>query len=244
MSKFSRLKANLGFWEAAQLYVQMRNKGYKDVRMKKIEHPFTLRKNPYDYVTFEEVLLKKSYELPAGVKPARIIDGGGNIGLTAVFFANRFPEAKIITVEPDKDNFELLSANCSSYKNITCMNAGIWNRPAHLTIIDQGHGNNAFTVEEVAVAVPGSVAAVSIESIRQSQQWDTIDVVKLDIEGSEKQVFEKEYESWLPRTKVLFIELHDRMVKGCSKAVFAAMSKYDFNCEIAGENLLFVNTAL
>lgn len=182
--------------------------------------------------------------LPAGTAPASIIDGGGNIGLTAVFFANNFPSAKIVTVEPDTDNFKLLEANCLPYENITPVKAGIWSHPAQLKVVDKGFGNNAFTVQEVDVNTAGSITALGIEDIRQKEKWDTIDVVKLDIEGSEKQVFEKNYESWLPKTRILFIELHDRMVPGSSKAVFAAVSKYDFTCVIAGENLLFVNKAL
>ena len=241
MSKFSRLKEHLGFSEAARLYLQMKRKKYRGIQMKGLKHPFTLRNNPYDYVTFEEVLLKQSYQLPEGFTPRTIIDGGGNIGLTAVFFANRFPAATIITVEPDAANFKLLEANCLAYENITPVNAGIWSHSAHLAVIDSGGGNNAFTVQEVPGPSPGTITALSIPEIMQRQQWKTVDVVKLDIEGSEKQVFSENYESWLPAAKAVYVELHDRMVEGCSKAVFAAMSKFNFSCGIVGENLLFVN---
>lgn len=245
MSKFGRLKAELGFWDAVQLYYgQMRRKNYRDIKMKGIQYPFTLRKNPFDYATFEEVFVKKTYTLPAGISPATIIDGGGNIGLTAMFLANRFPDAKIITVEPDTDNFNLLEKNCFPYKNITPVKAGIWSRRAQLQVIDEGHGNNAFTVREVSTASPGTISAISIDDIRKEQGWETIDLVKLDIEGSEKQVFGENYESWLPVTRTLFVELHDRMLEGCSKAVFSAISRYNFTCGIAGENLLFVNKSL
>ena len=61
--------------------------------------------------------------------------------------------------------------------------------------------------------------------------------------GSEKTVFEHNYESWLPFVKVLVIELHDRMVKGASSAVFEAIGKYDFSFGIKGENIVFSNNA-
>ena len=71
--------------------------------------------------------------------------------------------------------------------------------------------------------------------------WDNCDIVKLDVEGSEKEIFSENYEGWLPKKKVLIVELHDRMKKGCRKAVFQAISRYDFSLQVAGENLVFTN---
>jgi hypothetical protein len=78
----------------------------------------------------------------------------------------------------------------------------------------------------------------------QEQGWTTLDVLKLDIEGSEKEVFEKNVEEWLPRTKMLIVEVHDNMRKGASKALFAAISKYDFTFSMHHENLVFINQNL
>ena len=71
-----------------------------------------------------------------------------------------------------------------------------------------------------------------------------IDIIKIDIEGSEKEVFAIHTDLWLPKTKTLIIELHDRIVPGCSKTVFKQISKYDFSMEIMGQNLLLNNLAL
>ena len=70
-----------------------------------------------------------------------------------------------------------------------------------------------------------------------------IDVLKLDIEGSEKEVFEEGYENWLPKTKLLLVELHDKMKKGCSRSVLNAVNKYDFSFDIKGENIIFTNNS-
>ena len=78
----------------------------------------------------------------------------------------------------------------------------------------------------------------------EEQGWDTLDVLKLDIEGSEKEVFEKNVEEWLPFTKMLIIEIHDNMRKGASKSVFTAISKYDFTFTMHHENLVFLNQHL
>ena len=200
-----------------------------------------MRKNPYDYATFEEVLLREDYNIDFGFEPRTIIDGGANIGLTSVFFANKFPNANIVAVEPEKENFQILQKNTNSYSNISLLNAGIWDHNTFLSVVDEGKGNNAFTVKEVPVNTENAIKALSVYEIMKQQDWSTIDILKLDIEGTEKNIFEKNYESWLPFVRVLIVELHDRMIEGSSEAVFNTISKYNFSKEIKGENHIFFN---
>ena len=200
-----------------------------------------MRKNPYDYATFEEVLLREDYNIDFGFEPRTIIDGGANIGLTSVFFANKFPNANIVAVEPEKENFQMLQKNTNSYSNISLLNAGIWDHNTFLSVVDEGKGNNAFTVKEVPVNTENAIKALSVYEIMKQQDWSTIDILKLDIEGTEKNIFEKNYESWLPFVRVLIVELHDRMIEGSSEAVFNTISKYNFTKEIKGENHIFFN---
>jgi len=244
MSRLSKLIKHLPFGEAIRFYIQMKTGNYADMRLKKLKHPFSLRNNPYDYATFEEVLLREAYHIDLGFEPQTIIDGGANIGLTAVYFANRYPGAKIVAIEPEDSNFKVLEHNTSHYPAISLVRAGIWNRRTNLSVVDGGVGNNAFMVKEVGPHHPGSLQALSIRDILQQQGWTHADVVKLDIEGSEKKVFESNYESWLPHVKVLIIELHDRMQPGCSETVLAALSNYHFSSEVKGENHIFYNRDL
>lgn len=211
------------------------------MRISRLQHPFTLRNNPHDYGTFEEVVVKEGYNVPLDFSPLTIIDGGGNIGLTAAYFATRFPHAQIVSFEPDRENFELLKQNTSGYPNIKPMNGGIWSHSANLVVRDTGLGNNGFMVEEVAAGTAGSIKAWGIADVMQQMNWTSCDLVKLDVEGSEKEIFSANYEKWLPHTKVLVVELHDRMKKGCSQSVFSAISRYNFSMDVAGENLVFTN---
>ena len=244
MSRFVKLKYHLGFAAAVKIYLRLKSRNLSGITMNGLAHPFTMRNNPSDYATFMEVLVREEYTVPFLFSPQTIIDAGGNIGLTAAFFANRFPAAAIVTIEPDKNNFEVLSKNVASYKNITGLNKGIWTQTSFLNVIDTGHGENSFIVEETTAPGKDSVEAIAINEIMQQQQWKTIDLLKIDIEGTEKNIFEKGFEQWLSDTKVLFVETHDRMKKGCSAAVFKAVSKYNFSCTVAGENFLFTNDDL
>lgn len=244
MSRFVKLKQYLGLAAAAKIYLQLKTGSLSGIKMKGLLHPFTMRNNPSDYATFMEVLVRKEYSLPFSFSPGTIIDAGGNIGLTAAFFASRFPNSAIVTIEPDKNNFGTLTQNTRLYKNIIPLNKGIWTQASFLNVIDTGQGENSFIVAETTAPTSTSVEAIAINEIMQQQQWKTIDLLKIDIEGTEKNIFEKGFEQWLPYTKVLFVETHDRVKKGCSAAVFKAISQYNFSCTIAGENFLFTNDDL
>jgi len=241
MSRFSILKKHLSFGEAASIYLKMKTGNWNNFNLKKLKYSFSFRNNPFDFATFEEVILKEDYNLTINFNPSTIIDGGANIGLTSVFFANKYPNADIVAVEPEEGNFEMLKKNTKNYGRISLIRSGIWSHSAILSVIDEGKGNNSFTVAEILSPKVDSINAISIYDIMQERSWDTIDILKLDIEGAEKNVFEKNFEQWLPRVKILIIEFHDRAVEGCSSTVLKALSNYNFCSEAKGENTIFYN---
>jgi FkbM family methyltransferase len=240
MSRFSILSSHLPFFTAWGIYRQLKGQQHVKAKLPGYAHPLQFRNNPHDFATFCEVSLEEAYQNELATADF-IIDGGGNIGLTAAYFANQYPGASIATVEPDSGNFAVLQRNTAAYPNIHPLQGGVWSRTAHLRIVDKGVGHNAFTVTEVAAPTPDSLQAYSIADIMALHQQTQVDIVKLDIEGAEKQVLAEGYESWLPRTRLLIVELHDRMVPGCSKALFSAICQYDFRLELRGENLFFYN---
>lgn len=241
MSRFYTLRKHLGLSAAIAMYRKLKSGRPVDIKVNRLLHPFSMRNNPYDFATFEEVILNETYSIALDFTPASIIDGGGNIGLTACYFATKYPGAKVVTIEPDTDNFNILQSNIKPYASIEAIKAGVWNRDTHLKISNADAGNNAFTVEETDQSEEGTIAAVSISSVMQRMGWNTIDVLKLDIEGAEKEVFSGDVDNWLPKTKVLIIELHDMVKPGCSKAVFRAINPYNFSFNIKGENIIFTN---
>jgi FkbM family methyltransferase len=241
MSRFKKLQTQLGFLKAISFYSKIKSGSPSNLKTHNLAQPFSIRNNPFDYATFEEVILNETYNIPLSFEPKYIIDGGGNIGLSACFFATKYPNATVISVEPDKDNFKMLQLNCSNYKNIHTLQCGIWKNNTHLKIENAEAGNNAFIVTETEAATGETIEAITILHLMEKYKMPYIDVLKLDVEGAEKEIFEENFETWLPKTKVLIIELHDEMKKGCSRAVFKAVNKYDFSFSIKGENIIFTN---
>ena len=243
MSRFSGLKKYLSLNEAISIYFKMKTGQYQGWKLKKLIHPVSLRNNPYDYATFEEVILKEEYNLPNDFKPLTIIDAGANIGLTSAYFASKYPNASIVSLEPDLENFNWLKNNTKLYPNVHPMLAGLWNQSGHLAVTHTSEGNNAFRVEVLPGYQEGSIAAFTVSEIMRLQNWKTVDLLKIDVEGAEKEIFEKNAE-WLPKVKMLVVELHDRFKPGCSDAVFSATGQYHFKFYQQGENHVFVNQDL
>ena len=77
-------------------------------------------------------------------------------------------------------------------------------------------------------------------------QLTQIDILKIDIETSEKQLFSENYSEWLPKVKVIIIELHDRMDAGCAKSFFTAINNCytNYTYSTLGENVIITNLDL
>lgn len=201
-----------------------------------------LRVGTSDIATFEQIFIAKEYEVKPDRKPKLIIDGGANIGCASVYFANRFPSAHIVALEPEPSNFDLLAKNTSSYPNITPLQSGIWNRNGFLRVENPHDAKWDFRVTETERA-DGAIEAVTIDDILKVSKAESIDILKLDIEGAEKEVFSSS-KSWLGKVRMLIVELHDRYKPGCSQSFYSAVSGFDFAESRKGENVIMVRQSL
>ena len=173
--------------------------------------------------------------------PKLILDCGGNIGCAAVYFANKYPDAQIYTVEPEGDNFRLLQYNTAFYDNIHTIKSALWNTETFIRVEDRGYGKWGFMTFETTADAPDAMRTTTVAKLLADSGFNEIDLLKLDVEGAEKEIFSApDVDEWLPKVKVLVIELHDRMKRGCSYAFFKAMSKYQWYFTLRGENLIFI----
>lgn len=179
-------------------------------------------------LTFHQVIARNGYEFPMSLpaEPGIVIDAGANIGMSAIWFAHRYPGAKVIAVEPEPENFEQLQRNTAPYPAIVPVQAAVWPHSAPLTIVDGPGGSFAFRVQESDPEASGAtLRAISIGDILEEFDLPFVDVLKVDIEGSEKELFEGDT-SWLERVGAVTIELHDRFRTGCRSAFDAATGDF------------------
>ncbi len=230
-----------------RLFINFKLKKLDELRIPELKHPFKLRVNTSDTTVFYQIFSDREYDNPIDFTPNVIVDAGANIGLTSLFYANKYPNAKIYSIEPDKENFETLQFNTNNYSNITCLNYGLWHQDTSLRVSDKFQGGKwAMVVEEIDTEEPGSIKAISLNSLISQFQLNQIDILKMDIESAEFEVFSKHFELWIPKTKMMIVELHDRMKPGCSKAFFNAInsSLTNFNMKSNGENFIIYNLDL
>ncbi len=240
-SRLKGLTKAFGVLDGMKLYCHVKVKPFGWLYSNRYGTRFYLRSHSSDWFTFDQVFIRHQYNIKLPFIPKTIIDAGANIGLSAAYFAYRFPNSEIIALEPNKENFDVLTKNISNFKKIRSLRSGLWNTDTYLELINTNSAQNAFMVTETTAVNINAIPAVSIKTLMLQNDWSTIDLLKIDIEGSEKEVFEANTEYWLPKTKAIFIETHDKMKKGSSKAVFKAISQYDFSFSMNDENLVFIN---
>jgi FkbM family methyltransferase len=205
--------------------------------LKDLKHKIYLRTASSDYAIYRQIFIEKQYEYSLKQDPKIIIDCGANIGLASVYFANKYPSAKIIAIEPETSNFELLVANTKNYPNVHCLKNGIWHKKTNLHIYDAGMGSWNFVTNEVDYENENTISAISLTDIMVMFKIERIDILKMDIEGSEKEVFDNYDEAWLNNTDLVIIETHDRMKKGTAKSFFTAISSFNYSMDVRGENI-------
>ncbi len=227
-----RYLKNLGIFRGLSAYCKVEFFGMKKFKLHGYAHYFFLRPYTTDKKVFREIFLLRAYAFNLNFVPRVIIDAGANIGLSSVFFAKRFPDAMIYSIEPESRNFECLVNNTLGYDNIKRVQTALWNRDAMLKISDKNETQWAFSVQECNKNDPESFPGISLTSFMQNEQIAEIDVLKIDIEGAEQEVFSESYDYWVKRTKVIVIELHDWLRAGCSSVFFKAISRYKIKTTI------------
>ena len=195
-----------------------------DINRTYCRFPFRLRFTSSDIDAFEQIFVGNEYDFLVETQPKVIVDAGANIGLTSIYFANRYPEAKIIAIEPEQSNFELLKENVAPYANIIPLRAALWHKNEEIDLVDPGRGKWGFMTQNSesdpnpVATLPGSIChkvkAITVDRLMGEYKLDRINILKIDIEGAEKEVF-SDTTSWIDKVDCIVVELHDRIRPGC-----------------------------
>ncbi len=208
-------------------------------QVRSLGRPIILRPLSSDVAVLKQIFVQGEYDITFDFEPNAILDGGANCGLSTVFFANRYPRSKIVAVEPDTNNFELLIRNVDGIPNIVPVNAAIWSEDSYATEVSGTQDTWSFQFREAPRGTSGGVTALSIHTLAAQTQLDNFDIVKLDIEGAEKALLESNY-SWLSSAKVLIIEVHERYAPGITALLTERATQFGFEVRVSGENYVLV----
>lgn len=179
-----------------------------------------LRAQSSDRDCYYQIFIEEVYKnIPKNA--TYILDLGANIGMSALYFRKHIPHSKIIAIEPDPINFQQLLKNTQE-NNIFCLNSGIWYSSTNLKINNENAGS---WWSQVKACRESWIQGITVDFIMKEFNFPRIDILKIDIEWSEKYLFEKNYRSWLEKTSFIAIELHDRILDWCSGNFFYALNE-------------------
>jgi FkbM family methyltransferase len=196
-----------------------------------IKHPLHLRLRTSDISLFAEILLNAEYDYNFPKRPQVIVDAGANIGLATVFYANKYPDAKIIAIEPEPSNYEMLKKNVAPHSTVVPVLGALWKEDKELSLVDPGLGRWGFQTRDQGTSnnLPnlGQVPGLTLDSLMLGLGLEYIDILKVDIEGAEVELFESSLR-WIDKVGVIVIELHDRFRTGCSRGFYLATRDFEF----------------
>ena len=182
----------------------------------------------------------------AAIDPARVplvVDGGANIGASALFYLDACPGARIVAIEPEPHNCELLRRNCSGLP-VDVVEAALGDRDGTCRLHDPGLSDWGFRVADQGVLEVRMTTMQSVLAPYPAERYVPL-VLKLDIESGERELFARDYD-WLPRFPLVVIELHDWATPGqaISRNFLRAVSSFNFDVLQEGENLFCFNNDL
>lgn len=158
--------------------------------------------------------------LAASDKPPLIVDTAANIGAAAVFFTYKFPKARVVAIEPELENFQLLTINT----------AGLPVEGVQATVAATGSADAAaprVTVNDIYDKTP------------DAQPF----IVKLDVENGVG-LFTAGAE-WVARTPVIIAALSDHLIPGTtnSRALVAYAAGWDRDFVYLNDNVFSISRA-
>ncbi len=181
-------------------------------------HIVRYRAGTTDPLVLQQVLLKTGrkaeYYLPPDLDPAVILDIGSNIGASVLYFQNRFPKARIIGFEPHPDTFAILKQNVADRPFGSVFNCGLGATNTRVTVPGESINFGAFSTKGRRRGQSEERKTVECEIRRLDDVLselgiDKVDLIKIDCEGAEADVFAGLSPSILDHCQWIVGELHD-----------------------------------
>ncbi len=168
----------------------------------------TLRPQDGDLSILYEIFARDGYKISPVILPPEsvrtIVDAGANIGFASLYLAARYRNAKIYSIEPNPENFALLKENTARESRIVPIQACLTAAPEAQVFISTSGRASHFQMNTRGQGA--SVKGMSIEQLCREHEISRIDLLKIDVEGAEKQIFNGA--TFLPKVGVIIAELH------------------------------------
>jgi FkbM family methyltransferase len=209
----------------------------RKLHLKGFNFPLHYRAGTSDISVIKQVFFRHEYQCVADEEGiSLILDCGANIGCTSFYLLHRYPEARVIAVEPDPGNFAMCRRNLEPFGDrVHLINAGVWSSTGPLRVVRGAFGDGREWSIQVRPALTGEeydLMATTIAELIARSGFRRVDLLKIDIEAAEKELFAVGTEKWLPHIRHIVIELHG---DDCERVFFQAIAGYSPSFERSGE---------
>jgi FkbM family methyltransferase len=210
----------------------------REFKLKNSKFPILMRTHASDRDVLGQVFIQKEYEPIELSAPKMILDLGANVGYSSAYFLSKYPTARVLAVEPDPRNYEVCCHNLAPFgSRATVLHGAAWKERTKL-VLDRGtYRDGRDWSTQVKPATEASALSANIDAYDMSTLVDLcevneIDLLKIDIEKSELELFSRDTASWLPRIRNLCIELHGA---DCEEVFFQALSSFSYDLTRPGD---------
>jgi len=179
-------------------------KRYKPLKLKVLGYRLALPDGPSFLWQFYEIFFKENYKFKSEKRKPIIFDCGANVGASCLYFKKLFSEAVIHAFEADPVIFSYLEQNLAAngIEDVQLRQLAVWKKNEILQFQTEGADSGRLGLS--------SASAIEVQATRLKdwiEKEETIDFLKLDIEGAEVEVL-KDCAEVLAKVKQLFVEYH------------------------------------
>lgn len=152
------------------------------------------------------VFVEEEYRLPGGDPVRTVVDLGSHVGLSVLWFRALYPDARIVAVEPHPETFRRLRRNVGHLPHVELVHAAVGDSDGPRALFASDQSWAASLRRRPPLDRVQQVACRRLDDVLAELGVESVDVLKVDIEGAEHEVLST-FEG-LSRVRTLVCEYH------------------------------------
>lgn len=206
-----------------------------------------------DYNVMKQIFVEEEYRIVVDffnlnqIDMSFVIDAGANIGFTTSYLKSHYPHSKIACIEPDSNNNNILKKNLKKFidnGSVKNYQAGLMGTSGiNLKIGEDFRGGSDWAKQTLITNEKTGLSSITIQEIMVDFNMNSIDLLKIDIEGAERFLIDPETDlSFLDVTKIIAIEIHDEF--DIRDDIYSVLKSYNYLLFESNETTIAINKNL
>lgn len=209
-----------------------------------------MRVNSSDFLVWEQIFVREEYKKPIEIVKQKInisdkiniIDCGANIGFFTVYANELFNSPNLILVEPFEGNIDIIGKNLrlSNIESCTIFQKVISYKNDLLFSLNKSYRDGNEWSYQFQSDEFGSYRSIDLKRLISSTSNKKIDILKIDIEGAEFELFlNDDFDlDQLKHVRSIILEIHEDV--GSKKELIRFFEKHNFETFDFGETTVFI----